>query len=69
MAQDRLTEKRFLNACGIETARFHAVDSQEDLEKALADFGGKGVLKTRRLGYDGKGQRVFARQMRARQAF
>lgn len=59
VAQDRLTEKRFLNACGIETARFHAVDSQEDLEKALADFGGKGVLKTRRLGYDGKGQRVF----------
>jgi len=59
VAQDRLVEKRFLNDCGIETARFHAVDSQEDLESALADFGGKGVLKTRRLGYDGKGQRVF----------
>ena len=59
VAQDRLTEKRFLNQCGIETARFHAVDSQADLEAALADFGGKGVLKTRRLGYDGKGQKVF----------
>jgi 5-(carboxyamino)imidazole ribonucleotide synthase len=59
MSQDRLTEKRFLNSCGIETARFHAVDSQSDLEKALADFGGQGVLKTRRMGYDGKGQRVF----------
>lgn len=59
VAQDRLTEKSFLNSCGIETASFHAVDSQADLEKALADFGGKGVLKTRRLGYDGKGQRVF----------
>lgn len=59
VAQDRLTEKRFLNACGIPTARFHAVDSQEELEIALADFGGQGVLKTRRLGYDGKGQRVF----------
>ncbi|MGK9054763.1 5-(carboxyamino)imidazole ribonucleotide synthase [Neorhizobium petrolearium] len=59
VAQDRLTEKRFLNGCGIETARFHAVDSQADLEKALADFDGKGVLKTRRMGYDGKGQRVF----------
>jgi 5-(carboxyamino)imidazole ribonucleotide synthase len=59
VAQDRLAEKRFLNGCGIETARFHAVDSQADLEAALADFGGKGVLKTRRLGYDGKGQRVF----------
>ncbi|TDK39377.1 5-(carboxyamino)imidazole ribonucleotide synthase [Rhizobium deserti] len=59
VAQDRLTEKRFLNSCGIETAKFHPVDNQVDLEKALADFGGQGVLKTRRLGYDGKGQRVF----------
>jgi len=60
VAQDRLTEKTFLNGCDIPTARFHAVDSQEELEAALADFGGQGVLKTRRLGYDGKGQRVFA---------
>ncbi|MCB5203875.1 5-(carboxyamino)imidazole ribonucleotide synthase [Neorhizobium sp. T786] len=59
VAQDRLAEKRFLNACGIETADFRVVDSQEDLEKALADFDGRGVLKTCRLGYDGKGQRVF----------
>lgn len=59
VAQDRLTEKRFLNGCGIPTARYHAVDSQEQLEAALVDFGGAGVLKTRRLGYDGKGQRVF----------
>ncbi|MBN8949476.1 5-(carboxyamino)imidazole ribonucleotide synthase [Rhizobium sp. 60-20] len=59
MAQDRLTEKSFINSCGIPTARFHAVDSQPDLERALADFGGQGVLKTRRLGYDGKGQRVY----------
>ena len=59
VAQDRLTEKRFLNASGIETARFHAVDSPEELEAALADFGGEGVLKTRRLGYDGKGQKVY----------
>ncbi|EJC77766.1 phosphoribosylaminoimidazole carboxylase, PurK protein [Rhizobium leguminosarum bv. trifolii WSM2012] len=58
-AQDRLVEKRFLNGCGISTARFHAVDSQADLELALEDFGGQGVLKTRRLGYDGKGQKVF----------
>ncbi|CAN7502149.1 5-(carboxyamino)imidazole ribonucleotide synthase [Rhizobium sp. LjRoot30] len=58
-AQDRLVEKRFINGCGIPTARFHAIDSQEDLERALADFGGQGVLKTRRLGYDGKGQKVF----------
>ncbi|APG85811.1 N5-carboxyaminoimidazole ribonucleotide synthase PurK [Sinorhizobium americanum CCGM7] len=59
VAQDRLVEKRFINGCGIATAGFHAVDSQADLEAALADFDGSGVLKTRRLGYDGKGQRVF----------
>ncbi|MFP5077217.1 5-(carboxyamino)imidazole ribonucleotide synthase [Rhizobium sp. YIM 134829] len=59
VAQDRVTEKRFLNACGLETARFHAVDSLAELSAGLADFGGRGVLKTRRLGYDGKGQHVF----------
>ena len=35
VAQDRLVEKRFINDCGIATARFHAVDSQADLEAAL----------------------------------
>jgi 5-(carboxyamino)imidazole ribonucleotide synthase len=59
VAQDRVTEKRFLNESGIETAKFHVIDSQADLDAGLADFGGRGVLKTRRLGYDGKGQRVF----------
>ncbi|WP_246748915.1 5-(carboxyamino)imidazole ribonucleotide synthase [Rhizobium setariae] len=59
VAQDRLVEKQYLNACGIPTAGFRSVDSQQDLEKALAEFGGEGVLKTRRLGYDGKGQAVF----------
>lgn len=59
MAQDRLTEKNFLNDCGIATARFAAIDSQQQLEQELRDFGGCGVLKTRRLGYDGKGQKTF----------
>lgn len=59
VAQDRLTEKRYLNSVGIPTADFRAVDSQADLDAALAEFGGKGVLKTRRLGYDGKGQILF----------
>lgn len=58
-AQDRLVEKRFLNGCGIPTARFEAIDSDADLDRTLAAFGGKGVLKTRRMGYDGKGQRLF----------
>lgn len=58
-AQDRLAEKTFLNGIGIPTAAFRAVDSDGDLRSALEAFGGKGVLKTRRMGYDGKGQRVF----------
>lgn len=58
-AQDRLAEKTFLNEAGIATAPFRAVDSDDDLAAGLAAFGGNGVLKTRRLGYDGKGQRVF----------
>src|SRR4051794_31611770 len=40
VAQDRLTEKQYLNACGIPTADFRAVDSQADLDRALAKFGG-----------------------------
>ncbi len=59
VAQDRMAEKQFLNGVGIATARFFPVDNDEQLTAALATFGGSGVLKTRRLGYDGKGQRVF----------
>ena len=56
VSQDRLSEKRFLNSIGIETGHFEAVDSADDLEKALTLLGGEGLLKTRRDGYDGKGQ-------------
>ncbi|MGV0820041.1 5-(carboxyamino)imidazole ribonucleotide synthase [Martelella sp. AMO21009] len=59
VSQDRLTEKTFLNDSGIATAGFRAVDTAEDLADALEAFGGRGVLKTRRFGYDGKGQWVF----------
>lgn len=59
VAQDRLTEKEFLNKAGIPTAPFRAVDSGAELADALDLMGGSGVLKTRRLGYDGKGQKVF----------
>lgn len=59
VAQDRLVEKAFLNGLGIGTAQYVAVDGDEDLAEGLATFGGSGVLKTRRMGYDGKGQRIF----------
>ncbi|MGB3645541.1 MAG: 5-(carboxyamino)imidazole ribonucleotide synthase [Mesorhizobium sp.] len=59
VAQDRVTEKTFLNGIGVPTAAFSAVSSDAELTEALRGFGGSGVLKTRRMGYDGKGQRVF----------
>lgn len=59
VAQDRVSEKTFLNGIGIVTAEFRAVDNDDELTGALKAFGGSGILKTRRMGYDGKGQRVF----------
>ena len=56
VAQDRLTEKDFILAYGGVPAPFAAVDSAEALAAALAEIGTPAVLKTRRLGYDGKGQ-------------
>jgi 5-(carboxyamino)imidazole ribonucleotide synthase len=55
-AQDRLMEKRFLAGLGIATAPFAPVDDAAMLAAALAGMGGSGILKTRRFGYDGKGQ-------------
>lgn len=58
-AQDRLLEKTLFTELGIPTPPFAAVDSLEDLEKAGARIGLPAVLKTRRMGYDGKGQAVI----------
>ena len=54
--QDRLIEKEFVKSLGIGTADFAAVDSPEGLAAALTAIGRPAVLKTRRFGYDGKGQ-------------
>ena len=56
VAQDRLVEKRYLNDAGISTARFVEVNSQDDVVAAVEELGGQAILKTRRFGYDGKGQ-------------
>jgi 5-(carboxyamino)imidazole ribonucleotide synthase len=56
IAQDRLSEKRFFAECGIGTAPFAAVNSLGDLEYAIEEIGLPAILKTRRMGYDGKGQ-------------
>jgi 5-(carboxyamino)imidazole ribonucleotide synthase len=57
-AQDRLSEKRTFELLGIPTTRYAAVDSRASLEAAVRSIGLPGVLKTRRMGYDGKGQFV-----------
>lgn len=59
VAQDRLAEKNCFRWLGIGTAPFEAVDSLEDLTRAVETLGLPAVLKTRRLGYDGKGQFVL----------
>ena len=55
-SQDRLIEKSFLTGLGLTTAPFAAIDTQTDLSQALAQAGTPAILKTRRFGYDGKGQ-------------
>ena len=59
VAQDRLIEKETLRALGIATAPFRAVDSLDDLHEAIGALGLPAVVKTRRGGYDGKGQAVL----------
>ncbi|VAV91434.1 N5-carboxyaminoimidazole ribonucleotide synthase, partial [hydrothermal vent metagenome] len=56
VSQDRLHEKKFLNGIGIATAPYMAVATQDEAAGALKKIGMPAVLKTRRFGYDGKGQ-------------
>ncbi|WP_419797063.1 MAG: 5-(carboxyamino)imidazole ribonucleotide synthase [Terasakiella sp.] len=59
LSQDRLIEKNFINDCGIDTAPFKGVDSLDDLETAINELGRPSILKTTRMGYDGKGQALI----------
>lgn len=56
IAQDRFDEKSFFVSMGIATPPFAAVSSQDELDAAVARIGAPAILKTRRLGYDGRGQ-------------
>ncbi|MEX0915370.1 MAG: 5-(carboxyamino)imidazole ribonucleotide synthase [Wenzhouxiangellaceae bacterium] len=58
-AQDRLIEKNRFSALGIDTAGFAEVSSRTDLAAAVDKLGFPAVVKTRRMGYDGKGQMVL----------
>lgn len=59
VSQDRLTEKQLFARLGIPTAPYAAVDSEAALRDAVASLGLPAILKTRRFGYDGKGQYVI----------
>ena len=59
LAQDRYVEKDGFRSLGVPTAPYRPVGSREELEAAVAALGLPAVLKTRRMGYDGKGQRVL----------
>jgi 5-(carboxyamino)imidazole ribonucleotide synthase len=69
ISQDRLLEKGFLASKNIPVAAYRAVHSLDDLNKAVAELGLPAVLKTTRLGYDGKGQRVLRAPEDAATAF
>lgn len=59
-AQDRIVEKTFLSEIGAPVTGFRAIDSVADIEAGLMAFGGSAILKTRRFGYDGRGQARIA---------
>ncbi|MDE8349404.1 MAG: 5-(carboxyamino)imidazole ribonucleotide synthase [Acidocella sp.] len=69
ISQDRLDEKNFLNSIGAPTAPFAAIETEADLSAAIATLGLPGVLKTTRLGYDGKGQAMLRTPEDAAAAF
>jgi 5-(carboxyamino)imidazole ribonucleotide synthase len=68
-AQDRVSEKRLFERLKIPTTRWRAVASRAQLERAIAEIGLPGVIKTRRLGYDGKGQAVVKTMAQAQRAW
>ena len=60
ITQDRLSEKTFVEKLGLKTAPFFEVSSEDQAREAFGKVGGRGIIKTRRFGYDGKGQAKVA---------
>jgi 5-(carboxyamino)imidazole ribonucleotide synthase len=69
VTQDRVPEKEMLNRAGAQTVVFERIDHADALAAALAKTGVPAILKTRRLGYDGKGQAKVRDEAEARAAF
>ncbi len=67
--QDRIDEKQLAQSLGIKVPPFAAVSTLDDLRKAVAEIGCPAVLKTRRFGYDGKGQTVIKSDSDLAQSF
>lgn len=59
VSQDRIAERTFLAEAGVTVAPWRAINTRADLDTAIAEIGLPAVLKTARLGYDGKGQRII----------
>ena len=68
-SQDRLTEKQLFDSLAIAVAPYRNVESFNGLEKAVDELGRPAILKTRRLGYDGKGQARIDEQTDLRHAW
>src|SRR5262249_53989068 len=68
-SQDRLSEKTLFRDLGVPTARFARVDDRAQLNCAAADLGYPCLLKTRRFGYDGKGQYLIRKEADVAVAF
>ena len=62
ISQDRYTEKTYLNSLGIKTTQFYKIDEVSDIEKHFVKMKTPILIKTRRLGYDGKGQVLIKTQ-------
>ena len=62
ISQDRYTEKTYLNSLGIKTTKFYKIDEVSDIEKHFVKMKTPILIKTRRLGYDGKGQVLIKTQ-------
>ncbi|MBB5516901.1 5-(carboxyamino)imidazole ribonucleotide synthase [Rubricella aquisinus] len=69
ISQDRMTEKDFLSGLGLTPAPYAQIDTLDDLTAALAQIGTPAILKTRRFGYDGKGQARITDPAQAEEAF
>ncbi len=69
ISQDRVLEKTFLNGAGVPTAPWASVESLDELHASVQRIGLPAVLKTTRLGYDGKGQALLQRSADLADAF